>query len=918
MNSINFKEILLINAKKIMKANVNKKFEKLSEASNDLNNNIIDALIEQNNSIITVKTDVLSMEEIAKEKNKIKKEQYHFPDVLNVGELINVKNTPSEIYKNNKFKSSIPFFIPTQKSGIAFLINNKFKEDITKNLETMVVNMMMSLPNGLVKLTLIDKTGSGQNFPILNRFNEKFIEGKVLTEDSEIEEELETIKNSMGNIAQAISANGFDSIEEYNTETNEVPQRYNFIVINDFPSGFNKKSTENIFALIESGYKSGMYVYLTSKFDHIYGYNQNINGMNLGSFLSLMTTFEYSNRNHIYITDKTITKNIEVSKCPIVEEAKFKAMVNNAFKIKFNQESEAYIREKVKFMNKDIQNISLRPLILLEKLIPDKSKWYSKTAEVGISVPYGKKGIEDTYFSLGINKDGEIENVHHGLVCGMTGSGKTVFIHDIIVMSSILYSPEELQFYLLDYKEGTEFAIYKDFPQVNILSMDSEIEFGHDVLQHALDIITERGKLFKEVRAQNLKSYNGSVEKEKRLPRIVIFIDEFQELFPKDQRISGRTNELIDNILRRGRSFGINIILATQTLMGIDLERSILQNMPLRIGLKMEEKDTVKVFGENNNAPKFLKYPGEGIYNNSHGMSKNNVAFQACNIDDHKIYDLLDELHTFMKDNVSEEFYNNLIESRFVYSGENPGNINNLKENESDKYYVGEPIGLETKHISLKFENDFGENLALIGGNNVQATSMIVYLLKQIQEKDTNAEIYMSNFSLHLEPLIEKEFEENVNDKFNVLKNDDFETNFDLVFAEYQRRKENKLRNENKIYFTYFIIENSKELNSGSTKRRKNIEELISSAPEYGIHTIFYALDFGTVRDLDLSRHLNKFRKKIVVKGGNSEKALSSDSVKKFSKNNQIAMIEIGTEEVVRFKPYIKESIDLYITGGIK
>jgi len=908
--TINFKNILLENSHNIMRNFVDISFKELDETGKAFNDSIIDALEEEKNTVITTRIDDFSIDELKEIRKDISKTNYHYPDILNMGNLINAHTTPSEIYKDVKLYSEIPFLVPTQKSGIAYLINNKYKEEITFQLEQTVINMMTALPDGLVKLTLIDKTGSGQNFPLLNVFNEKFIEGKVLAEDAEIETELENIKNSMGNISEAISANGFDSIEDYNVNADEIQQRYNFVVVNDFPSGFNKKSSENLLALIESGYKSGIYVFMTSKFETISGYNLPINGIPLGSFLRLMTTFEFSDRTNPYITSNYIKRNIELAKCPIVEEDKFKAFVNSTYKIKFKEESKEQLESKIRYLNEEISKISLKPMILLEKIIPPEEQWYSKTAVRGISVPFGKKGIENTYFSLGIDKNNEIENVHHGLICGMTGSGKTVLIHDIIMMSCIYYSPKELQFYLLDYKEGTEFALYKDFPQINILSMDSEIEFGHDVLQKAIDVISERGKLFKKVDAQNLKGYNERVSEKDRLPRIIIIIDEFQELFPSgDQRISTKTNSLFDNILRRGRSFGVNLILATQTLMDVDLQRSILSNMPLRIGLKMEEKDTKKVFDENNNAPKFLKDPGEGIYNNSHGQSKNNIAFQACNIEDDRLVLLMDRVHEFMKDNIDEDFYQYMLEDRFVYSGEKPGSIDTLPYDDPSQYYVGEPIGLDRNHLSINFNNDFGENMAMVGANQTQAVSTILYIMEQILRKDKTAEIHFSNFSLNLESFFKEETKDYDKNRFTIGKNDNAKEELSAIYEEYKRRVENKIRDAHKLYMVYFLIENSKVLNENRSEERKKIDEMINSASEYGIHIFFYAIDYATVRDQDLMRQLSKFKKKIVFKGGNSEKILGGLVPAKFSKNPQIAMMEKGHSEFKRFKPYIKESV---------
>ncbi|HIP33408.1 MAG TPA: hypothetical protein EYG89_01450 [Bacteroidia bacterium] len=901
---IPLKRTLEENASKLMIQELNSTIDEMNKKGTELNESIKEALKSEKNTDLTMSPkSKFNLNEYESSRLLLKKKTYHFPDILKVGSLVSLQETPSEIYSKNKFIHKIPFFIPVQSTGVAFLVNNKHKDTILGELESIVINMMSSIPDGLVKLTLVDKTGSGQNFDNLNRFNEKFVSGRVLSEDSEIAEEMTTIKNSMGNISQAITANGFKSVQQYNNETDEIPQRYNFIVINDFPSGFNKKSTENLLAIIESGYKSGMYVFMTSKFESISGFNQDINGQTLNSFLSLMTTFQYSERAHIYKKEGLITQNIEMIKSPLVSEDKFKSMVNSSFKIILNNESYIDMESKVLELNRKIKNISLKPMILLERLIPEEKYWYSKEASRGICVPFGKVGIENTFFSLGVNKDDEVENVHHGLICGMTGSGKTVLIHDIILMSCIYYSPSELQFHLLDYKEGTEFALYKDFPQVNILSMDSEIEFGHDVLQNAINEISRRGKLFKKESVSNLKGYNGKVSGVDKLPRIIIIIDEFQELFPKDAKISQRSNELFDDILRRGRSFGVNLICATQTLIGVDLEKQILSNMPLRVGLKMTEKDATKVFTEDNIAPKFLTDPGEGIYNNSHGIPRNNIPFQACNIEDERINIILKRLNKFMDENLSQVEMNKLLASRFLYMGDKEGSLSNLSRLENDRdIYIGEPVGLKKTHEKFKFHREFGDNLMILGGDQLQAISFILNLIRQ----HTDYDILYANYSLALKPIFEKGFESSRNIK--VLGNDNTEHELNKVYNDYIERKESENRHKKGVIFFMSLIESSKILNErAKTPAKKKLDELILSGPEYGIHIIYYALDYSTLMDQDIVSNLSKFKKRVIFNGGKSEKILNTQI--KESKSKKIATFEFGNEDPVKFKPYILDEV---------
>jgi len=928
-SEINFKKILLSNAKKRLIESLNNEINNIDTELNNSVKGMKDFLINKiKNPEITVSENT-DFSEFKNKRKSLKKENYHFPDLINAGSLVNDQNIYSKIIEKNSFQTEIPMLIPVQNSGIAFLINHKYKDRINNLLEIIGIDLISALPDGLVKVTLIDKSGSGQNFPTLSGLHEKFIEGKVLSEDSEIENELADIKNSMSAIAQSISANGFESIEDYNLNTNEIPQQYNLIFINGFPNGFNKKATENLVSLIESGSKSGIYVFMSINYDPVYGLNQSINGITLDHIIKQMSTFEFSDRPHDLLTKKIIKENVEALKFPLKNEEDMKILFNTKYKMKFKEISSSELKSRIKYLNEIIKDLDLKPVIDIEKAYPPLEKFWSKDSGKGICVPFGKKGIENTYLSLGINQYGEDESTHHGLIGGSTGSGKTVLIHDIILMISMLYSPKDVQFFLLDYKEGTEFAVYKDFPYVNILSMESEIEFGHEVLDRAIKIMEDRGALFKEVGAANLLNYNTNIQKEehkhkglKKLPRIIIIIDEFQVLLPKDQRISSKTNEKLDRILRLGRSFGINLLLATQTLKGIDLEPQIMSNIPLRVALKMDGKDAAKIFTEENTAPRFIKNPGEGIYNKSYGNSKVNMHFQAFKAIGDSVPETMNIVQNYMKEHIEPFELEELIESRFVYNGEMEGNINNneiLFESE-DKLYIGEPAGLSKEHVFVSFENnDFAENMIIVGSDQVKTASIFSYMAQQIAQKQKESKIYFFNFSLQLKQsfhnFLDKDFKEN---SHKIIDNKTSEIELEEIYQEYLKRKEKSEDNDikfSKIYAFLYYIESSKLFSgaSYSNKNLKKIEELLRNGPELGIHFIIYATDFTTLTENDLSRELSKFKKKIAVKGGNSLKIFGTEASVSFSKSNNVSIIDNGVtnQEYKKFKPYINNVFKL-------
>ena len=114
------------------------------------------------------------------------------------------------------------------------------------------------------------------------------------------------------------------------------------------------------------------------------------------------------------------------------------------------------------------------------------------------------------------------------------------------------------------------------------------------------------------------------------MPRSLLMIDEFQEFFTEEDRISQGAAVLLDRIVRQGRAFGIHVMLGSQTLGGAyTLARATLGQMVIRIALQCNEADAYLIMDQDNPAPRLLSRPGEGIYNDAAGRIEGNSPFQA-------------------------------------------------------------------------------------------------------------------------------------------------------------------------------------------------------------------------------------------------------------------------------------------------
>ena len=228
---------------------------------------------------------------------------------------------------------------------------------------------------------------------------------------------------------------------------------------------------------------------------------------------------------------------------------------------------------------------------------------------------------------VGVDEQGNIllldlhEKAHgpHGLIAGMTGSGKSEFIITLILSMSINYSPDDVSFIIIDYKGGGVAFAFENkktgivLPHIagtitnldksemdrTLVSINSEINRRQDIFNTARNIIGES-----TVDIYKYQKYYKEGKLKEPIPHLFIICDEFAEL--KNQQ-----PEFMDNLIsvaRIGRSLGIHLILATQKPSGI-VNDQIWSNARFRVCLKVQdEQDSREVLKKEDAA--FLKQVG--------------------------------------------------------------------------------------------------------------------------------------------------------------------------------------------------------------------------------------------------------------------------------------------------------------------
>ena len=212
--------------------------------------------------------------------------------------------------------------------------------------------------------------------------------------------------------------------------------------------------------------------------------------------------------------------------------------------------------------------------------------------------------------TVGLGKDisgqaifADLAKMPHLLVAGATGSGKSVCINTLITSILFKAKPTEVKFILIDPKM-VELSVYNDIPHL-MVPVVTDAKKAASVLNWAVQEMEKRYGLIAQAGVRNMDGYNKQFEEEpeKKLPSIVIIIDELADLMmvaPHD------VEDAICRIAQKARAAGIYLVLATQRPSVNVITGVIKANIPSRISFAVTSQIDSRTILDASGAEKLL------------------------------------------------------------------------------------------------------------------------------------------------------------------------------------------------------------------------------------------------------------------------------------------------------------------------
>lgn len=475
------------------------------------------------------------------------------------------------------------------------------------------------------------------------------------------------------------------TLADLRSETGQPIEHFQLVVVSDFPDAFDQRSLRMLGTLIESGPRCGISFVIHEASD-----GQRPDGVTIESLYRNATVINVDTSTVVEPARNSITWGPE----PAVDLRTLETVVSR-------------LGEQARH--------AAAPSVGFGQLHPEDLSW-GRSSAAGLTAVIGQAGHHPVEITLGDSR----EQRHNVLVSGAVGQGKSNLLLVLIHSLAVHYGPDELEMYLLDLKDGMTLAPLSAsdsfLPHAKVLGLQSDREFAAAVLQHLVGEFERRAPIMREY-GDNIERYREA-RPEAKLPRILLCIDEFQTLFEEDDELAQQAMNSLERLAKKGRAYGIHVVLGSQTLSGITTllskQDGIFAQFPIRLALKNTPNESRVVLDSQNVEASRLRYRGEAVVNLDFGSVDANQRAVIAAADLGELRDLRARL-VRAADRPPPAIYDGTVPAQLVDHADWLVRRRHDRSPSDFTALIGRHIDVDGEPVGVPLGAENGRHLAIIG-----------------------------------------------------------------------------------------------------------------------------------------------------------------------------------------------------------
>ena len=765
--------------------------------------------------------------------------------------------------ENNHLHIDLPY-AQSVKEGISLVLRKADSKESHAILADLLLKLFVSFPAGKLEAILIDPLKMGSAFTNILKLGdgahtERFINQKVWYDNKDIEKVLLNLAERIPSI----------NTNRQSSSANKEPSRV--LVINDYPNSFSRAALNALQQIVSN---------------HI-----------LCGFFLLITVDETA------LSQDPVAENILSSLHQAFYSSGRFVVENNAEGIYLDLKQTGEV-----FQNQDMAISSIRDQILHAPVVVEEFVNMFPGRDLADCNDWFQGNSDEIEIPIGISSAGNVQKMilgqmgstaHHALITGQTGAGKSTLLHTIIMSTLVNYSPGQVQMYLLDFKQGVEFNCYARYrlPSMRVVAVNSQRDFGLNVLKELAKELENRAALFKLKRVDNLAAYRALPEVIDPPARLLLIFDEVQELFRsalQNDPISHECISCIKLLVEQGRAMGIHVILASQDFRQCDaLKEKCFHNMSVRIQLRGSTDQNASILSETNRGLALLQNQpaGSAIYNSTEGDGNNDLFQISCIRQDEReaLLSQMDEYYNLpelapmyadmttrvMLTDISEEHYNCF--NQLIRKGADHTVCLSPTE-DSYGIFMGQGYKLSSSFIP-EFEAENNENMlmALPEAREKEAMAMFIMSALSVMYEDAHrngqeALIYIVDFSRKDLTIKEECNLESLSHLFSerifVARGRDARSMVVDLYTMVNRRNKKELPSNQRVFFLLFGVQRTSKLSALDNPDEESFLDMISGiltmGPKNGVNSIVWGGEYGQVTSF-IGRSVNVCNHRIAM-----------------------------------------------------